>query len=239
MTTTNFEDRLLEQLRHVVADNPAPAPEPIAPRRRTGARLALVGAGAAAATAVAIVATGGGGTSDAYAVDARIARLSDAAGLQRALRAKGVPAVVDYRPASDATCVPAKRADVPGVPAIAVQKSGGATKSGAARAATPGTASGDGPDDTRAPEWGTTSRAKPSTSRDGQAPAPLEPAETVSLSKVSSGPDGSEFTLDPGTIPAGEQVYVTTTTGTVDSVAIAVGSAPASVPCLPVPAARP
>src|ERR1700712_2338355 len=100
-TTTHFEDRLLEQLRQIVVENPDPgvrlAPQR-APRRT---RLALAGAGAAAATAaVAIVATSSDVTPSAYAVQPRkdgsvsvkIRSLSDAAGLQRSLRAAGVPA---------------------------------------------------------------------------------------------------------------------------------------------------
>ena len=106
--SSRFEDRLLHELREVVAARPAPG---VAARRRPRrTRLALAGAGVAAATAVvAIVATGSDVTPTAYAVDSRpdgsvtveIRSLHDAAGLQRSLRAAGVPAVVDYAPAGD------------------------------------------------------------------------------------------------------------------------------------------
>jgi hypothetical protein len=106
-TRTTFEDRLLDQLRLVVAANPAP-PEPGArqPRRR---RWPVAAAGVAAAgVAAALVVVIAGGTQAAYAIDSHgdgrvtvhVASLSDAAGLQAALRARGIPAIVDY----SATC---------------------------------------------------------------------------------------------------------------------------------------
>jgi hypothetical protein len=106
-TQTTFEDRLLDQLRLVVAANPTP-PEPSVrqPRRRRWpvAVAALPAAGVAAAIAVVTA----GGTQAAYAIDSHpdgritvhLASLTDAAGLQAALRARGVPAIVDY----SATC---------------------------------------------------------------------------------------------------------------------------------------
>ena len=105
---TTFEDRLLTELRAVVAARPEPA---AAPPRRARNRLA-VSAAAAAAAAAAIVAATTGGTPSAYAVEqtptgavtVHIRSLSDAAGLQRALRAKGVPAVVSY--AAHSACAP-------------------------------------------------------------------------------------------------------------------------------------
>jgi hypothetical protein len=101
--STRFEDRLFEQLRDVVAARSAPTPR----RRARRARLVLAGAGVAAATAVAAVVATGGDVTPAYAVQpgadgsvtVRIHSLRDAAGLQRELRAAGVPAVVDYAPA--------------------------------------------------------------------------------------------------------------------------------------------
>src|SRR5512132_3410525 len=102
-----FEERLLHELRAVVAARPAPGPAPAsAPaRQRARRRLVLAGAGGVAAVLAAVaIFAGGGGTESAYAVTPRadgsvtvkISRLSDAAGLQRALRDAGVPAVVGY-----------------------------------------------------------------------------------------------------------------------------------------------
>src|SRR5215470_15193483 len=99
----HFEDRLLEQLRHVVAEQPMLAAT--ASPRRSHRRLALAGAGCAAAlAAVAIVAGSGGNTTSAYAVDAQgdgavevsINKLDDPAGLQSSLEENGIPAVVDF-----------------------------------------------------------------------------------------------------------------------------------------------
>src|SRR5262249_18805293 len=101
MTSANFEDRLLAELRKVVAARPAPAAP--ARRRRPGVRVAIAAATVAAVAAiVAVLASSGGVTSDAYAVTPRsngsvvvqIHSLSDAAGLQAKLRAAGVPADV-------------------------------------------------------------------------------------------------------------------------------------------------
>ena len=58
--TSTFEDRLLTELRRVVAERPAPAAVAV-PRRRS--RLALSGAAVAAATAaIVVVATSGDNT---------------------------------------------------------------------------------------------------------------------------------------------------------------------------------
>jgi hypothetical protein len=106
MTITPFEDRLLAELRHVVATRVAS--EAIrGPRRRRAPRV-LLGSAASAAVAGAalLVAVGGGGVAPAFAVDRQpdgsvtvtINRLSDSAGLQSQLRAAGIAAVVDYTP---------------------------------------------------------------------------------------------------------------------------------------------
>ncbi|MBJ7332954.1 MAG: hypothetical protein JHC95_23875, partial [Solirubrobacteraceae bacterium] len=103
----DFEDRLLTELRQVVAERPSPANGAPAPRPRRRMRLALPGAGiaVAAATAAAIViATSGDGPETAYAVEpssdgtisVTIHSPEDAAGLERQLRAAGVPADVRY-----------------------------------------------------------------------------------------------------------------------------------------------
>lgn len=105
-----YEDRLLAELRALAERNGAEAPPE--PARRRGLvrrpRLALAGiAGGACAASAAIALTGGGGGgSTAYAVEphddgsvtVEISRLEDAAGLERELRAAGVPAEVDFLP---------------------------------------------------------------------------------------------------------------------------------------------
>ena len=118
MTAPTFEDRLLEQLRNVVAAQPAPAARP---HRR---RLAVTGVGAAAAASagavVAVVGTSergrvrGPGPLPDGAVSVSIHSLSDAGGLQEKLRAAGVPAVVDYVPAGEGSCTAPGAAPPPG-----------------------------------------------------------------------------------------------------------------------------
>lgn len=107
MTPNTFEDRLLAELRAIVTARPAPATAQPVPRRPPRARLALGGvATAAAAAAAAVIATGGGSPEPAYAVERQadgdvtvtVNSLRDADGLERKLRAAGVPAVVDYTP---------------------------------------------------------------------------------------------------------------------------------------------
>jgi hypothetical protein len=109
MTPTRFEDRLLVELRAVVAERAAPPVAAAAtPRRRRAApRLVLSGAATAAVAAGALlVALGGDAATPAFAVEPHadgdvavtIYRLSDAAGLESKLRSAGVPAVVDYTP---------------------------------------------------------------------------------------------------------------------------------------------
>jgi hypothetical protein len=204
---TCFEDRLLEQLRQVVADRPAPAAVTYRPPRRT--RLALAGSAAvaAAAPAVALVATSGGVTP-AYAVQSHadgsvtvtIHSLSDAAGLQRRLRAAGVPAVVDYVTVGRRGCV------LSGVGA-GVQGESTDTAGGAA----------SGPVHSTGGEAGTDTG--PSTS--GPGPAPGDRATT---SSTTIGGDGVMFTIDPGHIAPGKAVYITTSTDTKGSIAMAIAN---------------
>lgn len=121
--TGSFEDRLLAELRARVAEraaeNPMLTPRTVAsgdgdrpPSRgpRRAPRFALTGAAAVAiAAAGLIVSAGGDGTEAAYAVQPRadgdvsveIKALSDAAGLEQALRQAGVPADVTYLPAGE------------------------------------------------------------------------------------------------------------------------------------------
>ena len=104
-TLDSFESALLLELRHHVARHPAPQPVPTRrPRRRL--RLAAVGATGIAASVVAVFGLGSGGGSPAFAVDqdsngdvtVTVHRLDDAAGLEQALRAKGIDADVSYDP---------------------------------------------------------------------------------------------------------------------------------------------
>jgi hypothetical protein len=111
----NYKERLLTELRVLAERNAAEAP-PQPARRRGIARhpkLALAGvAGGACVASAAIAFTGGdGGGATAYAVEPRddgsvrveISRLEDAAGLERELRAAGIPAEVDFLPLTE-TC---------------------------------------------------------------------------------------------------------------------------------------
>ena len=102
----SFESALLAELRTHVAEQPARQAEPRGTRGRRVRRFA-VGAVAAglAASVVGVVSLGGhGGASPAYAVEldgdgdvvVTVHRLDDAAGLEKALRAKGVDADVSY-----------------------------------------------------------------------------------------------------------------------------------------------
>jgi hypothetical protein len=108
-----FEDRLLGELRMVVAERASdmqrPSGRPRGHLARGGRRVALAGAFAVVVLLVGV--TGllvhfGDGAPPAYAVTrntdgsvtVEVRSLSDAAGLQRALRADGIPAVVRYTP---------------------------------------------------------------------------------------------------------------------------------------------
>ncbi|GAA4015828.1 hypothetical protein GCM10022247_43480 [Allokutzneria multivorans] len=98
--TERFEDRLLTELKQVVAER-----EPVRPAARW--RLALAATGLAA-VAVPLLFTGGGA---AFALEKQqdgtvrveIKQLSDAAGLERKLAELGIKAKVDYLPAGK-TC---------------------------------------------------------------------------------------------------------------------------------------
>ncbi len=139
MTATGsdrFEDRLLKQLRGVVAEHPAP--NRAAPKRRQRGRLVLAGVGGTAALGAAALATvaiffgSGGTTTNAYAIESRpdgIVLVSidsprgpsspslntfnpgDAAGLQSGLEDAGVPAFVDLGPGNEAACISTPEAE--------------------------------------------------------------------------------------------------------------------------------
>lgn len=114
--TNNFEERLLDQLRVVVAERDAEATAGSTSTgaswaRRPALRLALAGAGVAAIAGVTLIGLGGGdGTSAAYAVEPQeggmvrveIRSLEDAKGLEHALAKAGIQADVNYLPAGTA-----------------------------------------------------------------------------------------------------------------------------------------
>lgn len=215
-TAPRFEDRLLVQLRQVVADRPAPAAARSRGPQRT--RLALAGAGVAAATAaVAVVATSNDANHSAYALKARadgavtvsIHSLRDANGLERSLRDAGIPAVVDYAPTGSGACAGS------GAPAAPPRGAGG--ESGA----TFHTGS-DG--------------AGPSLTQHGKAPDG-ERRQRATMSFVSTRGGDATFTIDPGTLGPGERVYITTSTGAVTSIAMAIGAHKPAAPCVPAPPA--
>lgn len=107
---SGYQERLLNELRALAEHHAAKAPPEPAIRRGVTWRpkLVLTGiAGGACVASAAIAFTGGdGGSSTAYAVEphadgsvtVEINRLEDAAGLERQLRAAGVPAEVDFLP---------------------------------------------------------------------------------------------------------------------------------------------
>jgi hypothetical protein len=206
MTTSNrFEDRLLEQLRAIVAARPAPAIVSHGKPRR--ARFALAGGGAAAAAAVlvAIVAVSSEVTSSAYAVESRpdgavtvsIHSLSDASGLQRSLRAAGIPAVVNYLSAGERNCAE---------PGPAGSLTGSEGDSG------PGLSPGGGAEQRQAGD-----------------PKGLGPS--MGKDKISIDGNGVTFTIDPDDIKPGEKLYITTSTGAISSIGMAIGKVNPSAPC--------
>lgn len=204
----HFEDRLLGQLRQVVAERPAP----LAPVRHRSRRtpLALAGGAAAVAAVVAIVASSSDVTSSAYAVESQadgavtvhIVSLSDAAGLEHSLRAAGIPAVVDYVAAGpgDAGCT-----------AAAGGPEAGAVQHAEATASRPSVSTQGGKPGGEPSFSGSFSKAGP-----GAAGGPKM------TSKVSVGSDGATFTVDPGAIEPGQRLYVTTSTGTMSTIGMAI-----------------
>jgi hypothetical protein len=101
----SFETALLTELRREVAERPTPAPVPAVVRRpKRRLRLAAAAATGVAASVVAVFGLGGSGGSPAYAVDENnagdvtvtVRRLDDAAGLEAALKARGIDATVRY-----------------------------------------------------------------------------------------------------------------------------------------------
>jgi hypothetical protein len=202
----HFEDRLLEQLRHVVAEQPMLAAT--ASPRRSHRPLALAGAGCAAAlAAVAIVAGSGGNTTSAYAVDAQgdgavevsINKLDDPAGLQSSLEENGIPAVVDFD-SSAKTC-----------------------------AGAPSSQSGTGGDDSlKAYEtsdggvWAELPDGKPFA--DPSAHSKKENAFGDLSDAVVAEADGWKFLVDPNRIQGGDKLVITAADGTMETMTVAVSS---------------
>jgi hypothetical protein len=80
----------------------------------------------------------------------------------------------------------------------------------------------------------------PSLHRDGEGetatgpslsgPGP-RPGADVTMSKIIADGDGVKFTIDPGSIKRGEEVYITTSTGAIDSVGMAITMERPVPPC--------
>jgi hypothetical protein len=201
-TPERFEDRLLRELRQVVAERPAPVTG--TPRRTRRTRLALGGVGIAAATiAIAVIATGSDVTPNAYAVESQangavtvsISALRDASGLQSSLRAAGVPAVVNYVSADGSGCPSAPPAVGAGTGPVLVQ----------------GSSSSTGPSTSVAPAGAVSPPGVAATT----ATAVAKPV-TIDSSGAAT------VTIAPGQLKPGEQVYITAAGGSVGSVAVAI-----------------
>ena len=224
---TNFEDRLLVQLRNVVAERPAPASRP-----RRGRLVAASAAVVAAVTAAVLIALGGG--ASAYAVESspngsvtvHINRLGDAAGLQRELRAAGIPAVVEYGAA-----MPACAAGGGGAAGVSVGGGSAPAPTGPTvtkHAGTPAApahvnpAAGPSGAERGLTQSGEPTNSGPSFRTDGEP----GPAGQMSTFRVDRSDKGVTFTLDPGTLAPNDRVYITTQSGEMDSVGMAVCPGP-------------
>jgi hypothetical protein len=199
-----FEERLLVELRHEVTARP----EPTTPRR---GRLIALGATALAAIAAAIAVALGGGSA-AYAVEpgangqvtVKIHDLTDAAGLQQKLRDAGVPAVVNYGGDAPAGCG-----------AGAPPPQAGAGGSGPVQTQGRREAGDDGPSTVRGASQ---AGGGPSFNTDGPHGKETQGAVTTRVEKT---PDGVTFTIDSGSFADGQQIYITTYTGAVEGIGMA------------------
>lgn len=204
-----FEERLLVELRDVVAARPTPTTTPAAahttlrPSRRPSMRLALSGTGlAAAVAAVAIGVSSGGRAAAAYAVEPKsdgsvrvqISSLKDADGLQQKLRAAGIPAIVDYAPSSEAPrCPDSSTTEKP----VATQPA----------------------------EAGTQSATEARGSADAGRPPKDGSAPRVTSGVSLADDDTATFTLDAGDLKPDQKVLITTSDGTVGSIAMQITQA--------------
>jgi hypothetical protein len=227
-----FEERLLHQLKHVVAQTPAPQPVAPATRRVPLAsriprrRLALSGAGlatAVAASAAAVLATSGGVASPAYAVQSRangtvsvsISDLRDAAGLERRLRAAGIPAIVNY------VAEPERCAGAAGTGRTMSGPAAG--QAGVVRSQRTGD---DGPSTAAAGGAGP-QRATHTTG----SPPPGGAAARMSMRVDRDG--RATFTLNADDVKPGQTLMVAATTGTFSSLGMAIVDDTKHAPALP------
>lgn len=232
-----FEDRLLKQLRGVVAEHPAPGRA--APKRRQRGRLILAGVGGTAAlggaalAAVAIFFGSGGTTSNAYAIESRpdgVVLVSidsprgpsspslntfnsgDAAGLQSGLEDAGVPAVVDLGPGNEA-CVGTPEAEPSGEGATAYGPLG----------------------------WDGLNKFWAELRRDGgvawgELPpfSAIEPREEIPRDRPGVvGRDGYRvfIMVDPSRIQPGEKLFITTPDGTMERLNMSVSTEDPTTGC--------
>lgn len=211
--TKHFEERLLAQLRHVVAENPAPSTAARQHRQRNRVALAAAGCGIALA-AVAVVAGSGGGTTSAYAVkpqpggavEVSISRVGDAAGLQRSLEESGIPALVYFDSADRGACTSSPATDDPSQGSPRRDQPGGLkayeTADGGVWAELP-----------PGEQW-----ADPSAhSRKENAVGDLSDAAIAEAG-------GATFLVDPSRIETGEKLIITTSDGTVETLRMTVSS---------------
>ena len=245
-TTRSFEDRLLHELRLVVAEQPTPAAAPAHRGRRLRRPLVGIGVVAAATAAIAVVASSGDRTPSAYAVQSQangavsvtIHSLKDAAGLQRKLRAAGVPAVVDYA-AGGVPCVAGATPPEGGAyGSVQVEKGSGAAPPlpAGTSGSVPG-AAGAAPAGGAQQSFHTEKGDAGGPTFDGPAAGvPTGPDGTVrATSSVKVTPNGATFTIDPGALKTGEHVYITTSTGAVTTIAMSVAKTKPQIPCPPAP----
>jgi hypothetical protein len=201
-----FEERLLAELRRVVAEGPGPAAAQPSPARPTPLwrRRPLAVAGGLAAIAAAATIAGlslGGHRSAAWAVTSnangtvtvKISSLSDAAGLERKLAAAGVPALVQYLPAGKA-CAGAQGSGAASSPPA--DRHGTVTDERGLSEAPPG-ASDRGLDQAGAPAAG------------GPNGAPVQAAGQMGMRTDQDG--GVEFTIDPSA-SRGQTLVITSQT---------------------------
>jgi hypothetical protein len=205
---SHFEDRLLEQLRHVVTEQPMPSE--VASPRRGHRRLALATAGCATALAAAAVVAGSGGTTtSAYAVESRpdgavevsIEKLDNPSGLQSSLEDSGVPAVVDFDPADRAACTAPPSQSAAGKDDVDSLKA---------------YETGDGG------VWAELPSGKPWADPSAHSKKENATGDLSDTAVAEAG--GASFLVDPSRIQSGEKLIVTTTDGTVETLTMSVSS---------------